>query len=245
MLNSCLWIKNTCGDGNCGYWATLRSLKNIRDQNSNQGIGNRELVIPDGFNPLLPTRADYQLMHHLRIPVSAMDKEETLKDLLYPAYANFARAFGIPQDQPVTLNNFQVQSNILQAIAAPSPSSGNNAQRQYLIDLRDHIDSCLRHLDVCDRSMALTEYAPADLWMTERQYPYIARAVKLPFLVVYHNPYGNADDIRYQLFQADGTQVNQNTDVTFLKEFLQNNPNTVKIYLVRGGGHFKAIVERP
>ncbi|MDR2377312.1 MAG: hypothetical protein LBD54_00995 [Puniceicoccales bacterium] len=79
MLNPRWKIEDVSSDGNCGYWAALRSLQDLQSRDSSQDI-RQWVKIPKTYNALRPQSEDYQLMNSLRVKMAEYAKRRIIED---------------------------------------------------------------------------------------------------------------------------------------------------------------------
>jgi hypothetical protein len=211
QINTRNRIEDVSGDGNCCLWAVLRSLKNIRDQYSNQGIGNSALVIPDSFDPLRPTRADYELMTRLRAATSEKAKK-TFTEAFNGIRRHFANAFSIPtsideesgQERlpmtmtiPPSIELPQVKISELHELSSAISRLDDNIYRWDLFaQVNSSTGDSLRKFQLEARGNLLADTDPARyrqlmnmdsvaLWLAQTDIRYLVEALGVPLLIVY------------------------------------------------------------
>jgi hypothetical protein len=203
------------GDGNCGYWAVLRSLKNLRDRNSSQiqTIGIFQ-TIPDNFSSYNPSQADYQLMNALRQKTC----EETKKGLLEGINAirwQFANAFQFQTSLdsssdynkrtaimqmtiPVTINLQDINLSALHDLSVTIDSFNIGL---YRLELASQVESATDNSLIQFQNTANNDYpwqtsypryyqylssmSGADLWLSMTEVPHLAQVLGLPLLIIY------------------------------------------------------------
>jgi hypothetical protein len=212
MIDPQLKIENVSGDGNCAFWAVLRSLKELRDRNSGRDIGNFE-VIPGTFNAAHPSVADYQLMNKLRRATSGKAKETFVLEAFNGIRRHFANAFSLPtsidnvasgQERlpmaitiPPSINLSQVNLHELHELSSALSRLDNNMYRWDLFaQVNSSTGSSLREFQLeaannllaetnPERYQYLTSMDSSELWLVVTDIPYLVKAIGLPLLVVY------------------------------------------------------------
>ncbi|MDR0445210.1 MAG: hypothetical protein LBG98_02935 [Puniceicoccales bacterium] len=210
-----LKIEDVSGDGNCGFWSVLRSLKNLRDQNPNQTIGNFD-TIPDNFSASSPSSADYTLMTELRKKTGQKGQKALIAEAFNSIRWFFVNAFSlqtsldsvtdserrtlpmsvtIPPYSAIRLSNINL--NQFHELNTLLYSLDTNLYRFELFSrINNNTHTSLSQLQNEATSLFLQETDPVryqylmtmpsdNLWLVMTDLKYLAKAIALPLLVVY------------------------------------------------------------
>jgi hypothetical protein len=206
MLNPHWKIENVSGDGNCAYWAVLRSLQELQLHDSSLELRKFE-VVPGNYNALNPQPEDYQLMNRLRRATSEEAKREIVatnwnvirEHMIGVLSLNHPE--GSPADQfiiPEKLNLENIRMDRFQAMISlfcdldislfrwdlcAQVSSGTRDSLEKLQE-NERRNNILRPTEPEHYRYLMERVEPTDLWLRAIDVQHLAQAMKLPLLLI-------------------------------------------------------------